>query len=109
MRKDVELIPADNPTIEVMLYTYELFIQKRHVAQFLLSISVAFFAIMLSLLLFAIATEKDTTTVVVLTSISMAFALLTSSFSIYQIARLTVGTSHVMTDIINYVSKEVDR
>ena len=107
--RDVELRPADEPTIEVMLYTYELFIQKRHVAQFLLTVSSAFFAIMLSLLLFAIATEKDTIVIIVITSISMAFALLTSSFSIYQIARLTVGTSHVMTDIINYVLKEVDR
>lgn len=100
--RDVELMPADAPTIEVMLYTYELFIQKRNVAQFLLSISSAFFAIMLSVLLFAIAIEKDTTAIIVLTSISMALALLTSSFCIYQIARLNVGTSYIMTDIIKY-------
>lgn len=109
MRRDVELIPADEPTIEVMLYTYELFIQKRHVAQFLLSVSLAFFAIMLSLLLFAVATEKDTTVVIVLTSISMALALLSSAYSMYQIARLTVGTSYIMTDIIKYVKEEVKR
>lgn len=104
--RDVELMHEDEPTIEVMLYTYELFIQKRHIMQFLLSVSLAFFAIMLSLLLFAIATERDTVTIIVLTSISMALALSVSSYSIYQIARLSVGTSHVMTDIINYVKRE---
>lgn len=107
--RDVELIPADEPMIEVMLYTYELFIQKRHVAQFLLSISVAFFAIMLSLLLFVVATDKDTTVIVVIIYISMALALLSSAYSIYQIARLTVGTSHVMTDIIKYVREEMNK
>lgn len=107
--RDVELIPADEPTIEVMLYTYELFIQKRHIMQFLLSVSSAFFAIMLSLLLFAIATEKDAITIIALTSISMAFALFVSAYSIYRIARLSVGTSHVMTDIINYVIREVNK
>ena len=107
--RDIELTNADEPTIEVMLYTYELFIQKRNVAQLLLSVSVAFFTIMLSLLLFAVATEKDTTVIIVLTSISMAFALLTSAYSIYQIARLTAGTSYIMADIIKYVSEEVNR
>ena len=107
--RDVELIPADEPTIEVMLYTYELFIQKRNVAQLLLSVSVAFFTIMLSLLLFAVATEKDTTVIIVLTSIIMALTLLTSAYSIYQIMHLTAGTSYIMTDIIKYVSEEVKR
>lgn len=107
--RDVELIPADKPTIEVMLYTYEMFVQKRSVAQFLLSVSLAFFAIMLSLSLFAVATDKDTTVVIVLTSISMALALLTSAFSVYQIARLTAGTSYIMADIIKYVKEEVER
>ena len=104
--RDVELIHEDEPTIEVMLYTYELFIQKRHIMQFLLSISSAFFTIMLSLLLFAFATERDTIAIIVLTSIFMAVALYVSAYSIYQIARLSVGTSHIMTDIINYVKRE---
>lgn len=107
--RDVELIHADEAPIEVMLYTYELFIQKRNVAQFLLSVSLAFFAIMLSLLLFAIATEKDTITIIVLTSISMALALSVSAYSIYQIARLTAGTSYIMTDIIKYVREEINK
>ena len=107
--RDVELRPADEPTIEVMLYTYEMFVEKRNMAQFLLSISLAFFAIMLSVLLFAIATERDTTVIIVLTSISMAFALLTSSFSIYQIARLISATSYIIADIIKYVNEEVKR
>lgn len=107
--RDVELMHADEPTIEVMLYTYELFIQKRNVAQFLLSVSSAFFAIMLSLLLFAIATERDTIAIIVLTSISMALALSVSAYSIYQIARLTVGTSYIMTDIIKYVREEINK
>ena len=107
--RDVELIPADAPTIEVMLYTYEMFVQKRNVAQFLLSVSLAFFAIMLSLLLFAVVTEKDTTVIIVLTSISMALALLSSAYSVYQIARLITATSYIMEDIIKYVSEEVDR
>lgn len=109
MRKDVELIPADEPTIEVMLYTYEMFIQKRNAAQLLLSLSSAFFTIMLSVLLFAIATDKDTTVIVVITSVSMALTLLSSAFSIYQIARLCAGTSYIMTDIIKYVKEEVKR
>lgn len=109
MRRDVELMHADEPKIEVMLYTYELFIQKRNVAQFLLSVSSAFFAIMLSLLLFAIATERDTIAIIVLTSISMALALSVSAYSIYQIARLTVGTSYIMTDIIKYMTREVNK
>ena len=104
--RDIELIPADEAPIEVILYTYELLIQKRNVAQFLLSVSSAFFAIMLSLLLFAVATEKDTIAIIVITSISMALALYVSAYSIYQIARLSVGTSHAMTDIINYVKRE---
>ena len=107
--RDVELTHVDEPTIEVMLYTYELFIQKRHIMQILLSASLAFFTIMLSVLLFAIATERDTTVIIVITSMSMVLASLSSAYSICQIARLTVGTSHVMTDIINYVLKEVDR
>lgn len=107
--RDVELIPADEPTIEVMLYTYEMFIQKRNVAQLLLSVSSAIFAIMLSVLLFAIATERDTTVIIVLTSITMALTLLSSSFSVYQIARLCAGTSYIMTDIIKYVKEEMDR
>lgn len=109
MRKDVELIPADEPTIEVMLYTYEMFVQKRNMAQFLLSISSAFFVIMLSVLLFAIATDRDTTVIVVIASISMALTLLSSSFSVYQIARLCAGTSYIMADIIKYVKEEMDR
>lgn len=109
MSKDVELIPADEPTIEVMLYTYEMFVQKRHAAQFLLSISLAFFAITLSLLLFAIATERDTTVIIVIASIFMAVTALSSSYSIYQIIHLTAGTSYIMTDIIEYVKKEVER
>ena len=107
--RDVELIPADEPTIEVMLYTYEMFVQKRNAVQFLLSISLAFFTIMLSVLLFAVATERDTTVIIVITSISMALALLTSAFSIYQITRLITATSYIMEDIIKYVSEEVDR
>lgn len=107
--RDIELTRADEPTIEVMLYTYEMFIQKRNMAQFLLSISSALFTIILSVLLFAIATDRDTTVIVVIASISMALTLLSSSFSIYQIARLCAGTSHIMTDIINYVLKEVKR
>lgn len=107
--RDVELIHEDEPTIEVMLYTYELFIQKRHIMQILLSISSAFFAIMLSLLLFAVATERDTIAIIVITSISMALASLSSAYSIYKIARLSVGTSHVMTDIINYVREEINK
>ena len=107
--RDVELIPADEPTIEVMLYTYEMFVQKRNAAQFLLSISLAFFTIMLSVLLFAMATEKDTTVIIVITSISMALTLLSSAFSVYQIARLISATSYIMEDIIKYVSEEVDR
>lgn len=107
--RDVELIPADKPTIEVMLYTYEMFVQKRHAAQFLLSISLAFFTIMLSVLLFAIATERDTTVIIVITSISMALTLLSSAFSVYQITRLITATSYIMEDIIKYVSEEVDR
>ena len=107
--RDVELMHEDEPTIEVMLYTYEMFVQKRNVAQFLLSVSSAFFAIMLSLLLFAIATERDTIAVIVLTSISMALALSVSSYSIYQIARLTAGTSYIMTDIIKYVREEINK
>lgn len=107
--RDVELIHADEPTIEVMLYTYEMFIQKRNMAQFLLSISSALFTIILSVLLFAIATDRDTTVIVVIASISMALTFLSSSFSVYQIARLCAGTSYIMTDIINYVLKEVKR
>ena len=107
--RDVELMPADEPTIEVMLYTYELFIQKRHVAQFLLSVSLAIFTIMLSLLLFAVAIEKDTTVIIVLTSISMALTLLSSAYSAYQITRLISATSYIMEDIIKYVSEEVKR
>lgn len=107
--RDVELIPADAPTIEVMLCTYEMFVQKRNVAQFLLSVSVAFFTITLSLLLFAIATERDTTVIIVIASIFMAFTLLSSAFSTYQIARLSAGTSYVMADIIKYVKEEVER
>lgn len=107
--RDVELIPADEPTIEVMLYTYEMFIQKRHAAQFLLSISLAFFAITLSLLLFAIATERDTTVIIVIASIFMAVTLLASAYSTYQITRLIAGTSYIMEDIIKYVSEEVKR
>ena len=107
--RDVELIPADKPTIEVMLYTYEMFVQKRNVAQFLLSISLAFFTIMLSVLLFAVATEKDTTVIIVITSVTMALTALSSSFSVYQIARLTAGTSYIMADIIKYVKEEVER
>lgn len=107
--RDVELRPADEPTIEVMLYTYEMFVQKRNVAQFLLSVSLAIFAIMLSLLLFAVAIEKDTTVIIVLTSIVMALALLASAFSVYQIARLSAGTSYIIADIIKYVSEEVKR
>lgn len=109
MRRDVEMMRADEPTIEVMLYTYELFIQKRHMAQMLLSVSVAFFTIMLSLLLFAVATEKDTTMIIVLTSVTMALTFLSSAYSIYQILHLTAGTSYIMTDIINYVKEEVKR
>lgn len=109
MRRDVELIPADEPTIEVMLYTYEMFIQERHAAQMLLSVSVAFFTIMLSLLLFAVATEKDTTVIIVLTSVTMALTFLSSIYSIWQILRLNVGTSYIMTDIIKYVKEEVKR
>lgn len=109
MSKDVELIPADEPTIEVMLYTYEMFIQKRHAAQFLLSISSAIFVIMLSVLLFAIATERNTTVIIVLTSITMALTLLSSAFSVYQIARLCAGTSYIMADIIKYVKEEAKR
>lgn len=109
MRKDVELIPADEPTIEVMLYTYEMFIQERHAAQMLLSVSSAIFAIMLSVLLFAIATERDTTVIIVLTSITMALTFLSSIYSIWQILRLNVGTSYIMTDIIKYVKEEVKR
>lgn len=107
--RDVELMHADEPTIEVMLYTYELFIEKRNVMQFLLSISSAFFMIMLSVLLFAIATEKDTVVIIVLTSVTMALTLLSSVYSIYQITRLITATSYIMTDIIKYVSEEVDR
>lgn len=107
--RDVELIPADEPTIEVMLYTYEMFVQKRNAVQFLLSISLAFFTIMLSVLLFAIATERDTTVIIVITSITMALTLLSSAFSIYQITRLITATSYIMEDIIKYVSEEVKR
>lgn len=107
--RDVELIPADEPTIEVMLYTYEMFVQKRNAVQMLLSMSVAFFAIMLSVLLFVVATDKDTTVIVVIIYISMALALLSSAYSIYQITRLITATSYIMEDIIKYVSKEVDR
>lgn len=107
--RDVELIPADDHMIEVMLYTYELFIEKRNMAQLLLSISLAFFTIMLSVLLFAIAVEKDTIVIVVLTSITMAFTLLSSVFSVWQITRLNTATSCIMSDIIKYVSEEVDR
>lgn len=107
--RDVELRPTDEPTIEVMLYTYEMFVQKRNVAQFLLSISLAFFAIMLSVLLFAIATERDTTVIIVITSISMALTLLSSSYSIYQITRLISATSYIMADIIKYMKEEVER
>lgn len=107
--RDAELIPADEPMIEVMLYTYELFIQKRNVAQFLLSISLAFFVIMLSLLLFAIATEKDTIAIIVIVSISMALALYVSAYSIYQIIHLNAGTSYIMTDIIKYVREEMNK
>lgn len=107
--RDVELTHADEPTIEVMLYTYEMFIQKRNAAQMLLSVSVAFFTIMLSLLLFAVATEKDTTVIIVLTSVTMALTFVTGLFSIWQILRLNVGTSYIMTDIIKYVKEEVDR
>ena len=103
--RDIELIPADKPTIEVMLYTYEMFVQKRNVAQFLLSVSLAFFAIMLSLSLFAVATDKDTTAIVVLTSVTMALTFLSSLFSIWQILRLNVGTSYIMTDIIEYIKR----
>lgn len=107
--RDVELRSADEPTIEVMLYTYELFIEKRNMAQILLSVSVAFFTTMLSVLLFAVATEKDTTMIIVLTSITMALASLSSIYSIWQITRLNTATSCVMSDIIKYVSEEVDR
>ena len=107
--RDIELRPADEPTIEVMLYTYEMFVQKRNAVQFLLSISLAFFTIMLSVLLFAVATERDTTVIIVIASISMALTLLSSAFSIYQIIHLTAGTSYIMTDIIEYVKKEVER
>lgn len=107
--RDVELIPADEPTIEVMLYTYEMFVQKRNAAQMLLSMSVAFFAIMLSVLLFVVATERDTTVIVVIIYISMALAFLSSAYSVYQITRLITAISYIMEDIIKYVSKEVER
>lgn len=103
--RDIELRRADEPALEVMLYTYEMFIQKRNAAQMLLSISLGFFAIMLSVLLFAIATEKDTTVIVVLTSVTMALTFLSSLFSIWQILRLNVGTSYIMTDIIEYIKR----
>ena len=107
--RDVELIHEDEPTIEVMLYTYERFTQERNVAQILLSVSSAFFAIALSLLLFAIATERDTIVIIVLTSIFMALTFLLSIYNIWQIARLNVGTSYIMTDIIKYVREEMNK
>lgn len=107
--RDVELMHTDEPTIEVMLYTYEMFVQERNVAQILLSVSSAFFAVALSLLLFAIAAEKDTTAIIVLTSIFMALTFSLSVYSIWQIARLNEGTSYIMTDIIKYVKEEVKR
>lgn len=109
MRKDVELMHADEPTIEVMLYTYEMFVQERNVAQILLSVSSAFFAVALSLLLFAIATEKDTTAIIVLTSIFMALTFSLSVYNVWQIARLNAGTSYIMMDIIKYVTREVNK
>lgn len=108
MRRDVELMHEDEPAIEVMLYTYEMFTQERNVAQIMLSVSSAFFVAALSLLLFAIATERDTTAIIVLTSIFMALTFLLSVYSICQIARLNVGTSYIMTDIIKYVREEVN-
>lgn len=109
MRRDVELIPADEPTIEVMLYTYEMFIRERHVAQFLLSVSLAFFTAALSFLLFVIATDRDATVTIVIMSIFMAVTLLLSIYSIWRIERLNEGTSYIMTDIIKYVKEEVKR
>lgn len=103
MRRDVEFVNADEPKIEVMLYTYELFIQKRNMAQLLLSVSLAIFTMMLSLLLFAVAMERDTTVIIVLTSTIIAVTSLSSIYSVWQIMRLNVGTSYIMTDIIKYV------
>ena len=109
MSRDVELIPADAPTIEVMLCTYEMFIRERNVAQILLSVSLAFFTAALSFLLFVIATDRYATVTIVIMSIFIALTFLLSIYSIWQIERLNAGTSYIMTDIIKYVKEEVNR